>query len=154
MIQPDAAAAFLCNDTLRDQGLLSRVLVAAPASLSGTRLYKEPHPNDIAAINAYGARVLSILEAELALMPGKRNELDPRALPLRQRPRQYGETSMIISRRNAAPIVRSHSFGTSPRRRPNMLQGSLVSSPSSKTWKRARLAWKPCSTQSHLRTGM
>jgi hypothetical protein len=62
LVQPDAAAAFLCNDTLRDQGLLSRVLVAAPPSLSGTRLYKEPHPNDIAAINAYGARMLSILE--------------------------------------------------------------------------------------------
>ena len=82
LIQPDAAAAFLCNDTLRDQGLLSRVLVAAPASLSGTRLYKEPHPNDIAAIHAYGARMLSILEAEPMMAPGTRNELEPRALPI------------------------------------------------------------------------
>ena len=30
----------------------------------------------------YGARVLSILEAELALAPGKRSELDPRVLPI------------------------------------------------------------------------
>jgi Protein of unknown function (DUF3987) len=82
LVQPDAAAAFLCNDTLRDQGLLSRVLVAAPASLSGTRLYKEPHPNDIAAIHAYGARMLSILEAEPMMAPGTRNELEPRALPI------------------------------------------------------------------------
>lgn len=80
MIQPDATGGFLSNETLRDQGLLSRVLVAAPASTAGTRLYKEPHPNDVAAINAYGARLHSILEAKPALAPGKRNELEPRAL--------------------------------------------------------------------------
>jgi Protein of unknown function (DUF3987)/Toprim domain len=82
MIQPDAAAGFLCNDTLRDQGLLSRVLIAAPSSMAGTRLYKENDPNDVAAIKAYGARLLSILEADLPLEPGKRNELTPRALPI------------------------------------------------------------------------
>jgi hypothetical protein len=82
MIQPDAAESFLSNPMLRDQGLLSRVLIARPESLAGSRLYQEPRPEDTAAIRAYGARVLSILEAELALMPGKRNELDPRALPI------------------------------------------------------------------------
>jgi hypothetical protein len=30
MVQPDAAAAFLSEPMLRDQGLLSRVLIAAP----------------------------------------------------------------------------------------------------------------------------
>jgi hypothetical protein len=82
MIQPDAAAGFLCNETLRDQGLLSRVLVAAPASMAGTRLYKATHSNDVAAINAYGARLLSILEADPTLEPGTRNELTPRALTI------------------------------------------------------------------------
>ena len=73
---------LLCNETLRDQGLLSRVLVAAPASMAGTGLYKATHPNDMAAINAYGARLLSILEADPTLEPGTRNELTPRALTL------------------------------------------------------------------------
>ena len=82
MIQPDAAAAFLSNDVLRDQGLLSRVLVAAPASKAGTRLYKSPDPKDAATIQAYGARMLAILEAAPSLDPGKRNELAPRALPM------------------------------------------------------------------------
>jgi hypothetical protein len=82
MIQPDAAAEFLCNDQLRDQGLLSRVLVAAPPSMAGTRFYRNPHPNDQAAINAYGARLLSILEAEPLLEPGKRNERAPKDLPM------------------------------------------------------------------------
>jgi Protein of unknown function (DUF3987) len=82
MIQPDASAAFLCNDALRDQGLLSRVLVARPASLAGSRTYQEPSVTAVARIRAYGARILSLLETEPALEPGTRNELDPRALPI------------------------------------------------------------------------
>ena len=50
MIQPDAAESFLSNPTLRDQGLLSRVLIARPESLAGSRLYQEPRPEDTAAI--------------------------------------------------------------------------------------------------------
>ena len=80
MIQPDAAAGFLGNPVLRDQGLLSRVLVAAPVSIAGTRLYRDPHPNDDAAINAYGARILSILEADAPMVDGVINELAPREL--------------------------------------------------------------------------
>jgi hypothetical protein len=82
MIQPDAAADFLANPVLRDQGLLSRVLVAAPDSIAGTRLYRDPHPNDDAAINAYGARILSILEQPATMADGAVNELAPRALPM------------------------------------------------------------------------
>ena len=82
MIQPDASAGFLANPVLRDQGLLSRVLVAAPESIAGTRLYRDPHPNDDAAINAYGARILSILEAPATMADGAVNELAPRALPM------------------------------------------------------------------------
>jgi hypothetical protein len=82
MIQPNAAALFLFNDTLRDQGLLSRVLIAAPPSMAGTRLYKSQHPKDEATIKAYGARLLSILETDPALEPGKRNELMPMALAM------------------------------------------------------------------------
>jgi Protein of unknown function (DUF3987) len=80
MLQPEAAAEFFANRTLRDQGLLSRILIAAPQSVAGTRLYKEPQSSDEAVIRAYGARLLSILEEPPRLAPGTRNELDPRDL--------------------------------------------------------------------------
>ena len=80
MVQPGAAAGFLGNSVMRDQGLLSRVLVSAPPSLAGTRLHREVEPADDAAIRCYGARILSLLEHPGALAEGKRNELDPPAL--------------------------------------------------------------------------
>ncbi len=82
MVQPDAAAGFLGNGTLRDQGLLSRVLAAAPGTLAGTRFHHEVDPADDAAIRAYDARILSLLEAPLPFAAGARNELAPRALTL------------------------------------------------------------------------
>jgi hypothetical protein len=82
MIQPRASAAFLSNEELRDQGLLSRILVTRPESGIGSRFYKEVDIDDDAAIKTYGARLLHILEAGPALAEGKRNELAPRALPL------------------------------------------------------------------------
>jgi hypothetical protein len=81
MIQPDAAGAFVLNPVLRDQGLLSRVLLASVATLAGGRLYKEPDAKDDAAIRAYGTRLLSILEADPPLEPGTRNELVPQEIP-------------------------------------------------------------------------
>ncbi len=80
MVQHEAAAQFLSDPLLRDQGLLSRVLVAAPESIVGTRLYRDPLPGDDAAIRAYGARILSILEAPWPLAEGRSNELEPRVL--------------------------------------------------------------------------
>ena len=59
MVQPDAAGAFLADPVLRDQGFLSRVLVAAPLSIAGSRAYSDPRPEDEAQIRAYGARLLS-----------------------------------------------------------------------------------------------
>jgi len=82
MIQPRASTVFLSNEELRDQGLLSRILITRPESAIGSRSYKEVTTDDDAAIKAYGARLLHILEAEPALAEGKRNELAPRALPL------------------------------------------------------------------------
>ena len=80
MAQPEAAHAFMGDDLLRGQGLHSRFLVAAPESVAGARNYRPGDPADDAAIRAYGARLLSILEAELPLVEGKRNEVEPPAL--------------------------------------------------------------------------
>jgi len=82
MVQPDAAASFLANETLRDQGLLSRILVAAPASIAGTRFYRAPRHEDEQTIRRYGARLLSILEKPPATLGDKPNELAPRVITI------------------------------------------------------------------------
>lgn len=91
MIQPEAAMTFVCDPLLRDQGLLSRILVAAPASIAGNRLFREPRQEDETIIKAYGARLLSILEGPWPLAPGKDNELAPRVLAI-------GDKAMVIWR--------------------------------------------------------
>lgn len=82
MMQPGVADKLLGDALLVDQGLTARMLVVAPDSLAGTRMWKEVPPEADAAIRRYGARLLAALEAPLPVPPGKRNELEPRALPL------------------------------------------------------------------------
>jgi hypothetical protein len=82
MIQPDAAAQFVGDPLLRNQGLLSRFLVAGPASLAGTRFYRDAAPEDNSAIKAFGAHLLRALERTWPLVDGKLNELDPPPLIL------------------------------------------------------------------------
>jgi hypothetical protein len=82
MVQPDAAACFFSDPLLRDQGLLSRVLLTAPESIAGTRLFKEVTEEDEAMIRAYGARLLSILESRWPLADDHPNELTPRVIEL------------------------------------------------------------------------
>ena len=82
MVQPGVAATLLCDDTLADQGLLSRLLIAAPTSLAGTRFWREEQPETDRAIRRYGGRLLTILETRLPLRPDTVNELAPRAITL------------------------------------------------------------------------
>jgi len=82
MVQPEVADMLLSDRLLIDQGMLSRVLVTAPQSAAGTRLWREERPETDRDLKRYGARVLEILEAPLPLSAGKSNELEPRPLPL------------------------------------------------------------------------
>jgi hypothetical protein len=77
MIQPKAAFGFLGNEVIRDQGLLSRLLLAAPPSLAGVRLFKEPGNADDAAIAEYSRRILAVLN----VWPKDMREAKPRPLP-------------------------------------------------------------------------
>ena len=82
MIQPDAAKAVLSDPVLRDQGFLSRILAAAPDSLAGARMWKEPAEGLEPALKRYTARMLAIFEEpQLATNP-QGNELTPRPLGL------------------------------------------------------------------------
>ncbi len=82
MAQPDVASVMLADRVLADQGMLSRMLVTAPPSLAGTRMWREVSAASDAAIKKYGARLLTILEAPMPLALGKTCELEPRRLPL------------------------------------------------------------------------
>jgi len=80
MVQPDAAAGVLSDRTLRDQGLLSRILIAAPPSIAGQRFYRSASFEQEEAIKAYGLRVLALLEQQPRRLSGGPNELDPLVL--------------------------------------------------------------------------
>lgn len=82
MVQPGVAARLLSDPELMDQGLLSRMLVCAPASRAGTRMWREPSGNAGAALELYNGRLLMLHRAPLPLVEGKQNELKPRRLPL------------------------------------------------------------------------
>jgi hypothetical protein len=81
MIQPDGARTFLSDPVLRDQGLPSRILLAAPATMAGSREWKPPVMGLDAAMSAYTARLLNLFEA-LPETGDKLNELVLRPLPL------------------------------------------------------------------------
>jgi hypothetical protein len=82
MIQPDAAMTWMGDPVLKDQGLFSRVLVAAPRSLAGTRFGRGAPAAARAAVNAFGARLLSILERPCPVRDEAVGELEPRVLPM------------------------------------------------------------------------
>jgi hypothetical protein len=82
MAQPDVAGIMLHDPMLANQGLLSRLLVTAPNSIAGTRLWRDPSPSSEPALKRYGARLAEILEIPLPLAPGKTNELNPRRLSM------------------------------------------------------------------------
>ena len=80
MIQPEAAQAFLSDTLLRSQGLLSRILIAAPATMAGQRFYKAAEEHDSSSIRIYARVIGRLLQQPWPLADGKRNELLPRAL--------------------------------------------------------------------------
>lgn len=82
MAQPAVADILFRDALLLDQGLLSRILVTAPDSAAGTRLWRDEQPQTDRDLKRYGARLLDILETSLPLALGKANELQPRNLPL------------------------------------------------------------------------
>jgi hypothetical protein len=82
MVQPDAAAEFLSDPILRNQGLLSRILAAQPDNLAGTRFYRDTEAADLKTIQSYSQHVLRILQEPWPLAEGERNVLAPPALTM------------------------------------------------------------------------
>jgi hypothetical protein len=82
MVQPRVADLLIRDRLLIDQGLASRLLISAPTSTVGKRLWHELQSTTELVMQDYGGRLLNILQKPLLLGFGKRNELAPRSLPL------------------------------------------------------------------------
>lgn len=76
MVQPGVAMKLFGNKALRDQGMLSRMLVTFPKSLKGTRLWKEPPPETWDAIEAYNKRLSGLLRQSFSRMDPETRQLD------------------------------------------------------------------------------
>jgi Protein of unknown function (DUF3987) len=81
MVQPNIAAIWFGDELLMNQGLLSRFLPTAPASVSGTRKWHEETFGTNAALESYEARLLEMLETPLIAGNGV-GGLAPRQLVL------------------------------------------------------------------------
>jgi uncharacterized protein DUF3987 len=86
--QPDVASRVFADPVLSDQGLLSRILVVAPESKQGTRLWREPTAEHKRAASAYVDQVNRLFRRPMPIKTGTRNELQPRPLPLSPEARQ------------------------------------------------------------------
>jgi hypothetical protein len=84
MVQSDVAALMLGDALLANVGLLSRILLSAPETTCGTRFFRKQRqrPQTPADLKAYTDRIYAILKQDLPLADGKKNQLDPRRLPL------------------------------------------------------------------------
>jgi hypothetical protein len=82
MIQGVVAEGLVVDRLLREQGLLSRVLMTWPETTVGSRPYKSMNVYESPEVKRYFACMLNALETSMPLADGKRNELAPRALTL------------------------------------------------------------------------
>ena len=82
MIQPVIAEQLLSDRSLLEQGFLARYLMCWPESTIGTREYVEEDLTIDPVMQRYWQRMHALLATPATMKPGKRNELDPRALTL------------------------------------------------------------------------
>ncbi|MEH3122000.1 MAG: YfjI family protein [Sphingomonas phyllosphaerae] len=76
MVQPDIAGKLLGNQAVRNQGLLSRILVAAPRSLKGSRFYEEPSEEHRTNLRDYQGRLGRLLELDFQYRDDTSRALD------------------------------------------------------------------------------
>ncbi|AXI45793.1 hypothetical protein C1J03_06960 [Sulfitobacter sp. SK012] len=93
MIQPGVAQTVVGDPTMKDQGLLSRILIAWPDSKIGSRKIRKD-PSRIAeeieakaTLYTFNERIKELLNLELSVHPETRADLDLRQLPLSEQAR-------------------------------------------------------------------
>ncbi|MDB5733180.1 MAG: hypothetical protein JWQ03_3075 [Variovorax sp.] len=81
MIQHRIAKKLFGDPDLKDQGLLSRILIAQPTSNKGERMWRDPDARSDLELEKYGSRIYSLLREPMPMDPESR-ELQPKELPL------------------------------------------------------------------------
>lgn len=97
MIQPGVAQSVVGDPTMKDQGLLSRVLIAWPESKIGSRVIRKCKARLAAeaeaksALTKFDKRITELLNADLPIHPETRTDLQPRVLALSEQAREQLE---------------------------------------------------------------
>ncbi|MCP5073225.1 MAG: DUF3987 domain-containing protein, partial [Rhodobacteraceae bacterium] len=124
MIQPGVAQGVVGDPTMKDQGLLSRVLIAWPNSKIGSRMirkgiaHQEIRDQAKLIVEKFDARVTALLHLDVPLHANTRTELKPRQLELSAdadpaprsgpRPRRVCSCFALLSGLRSRPAERSH----------------------------------------------
>lgn len=82
MIQPVVSSILFKNDLFTQQGFLNRCLCAFPESEIGNRKYKGINLNEADELIQYSRMMVQILETDLPLTDGTKNELNPRKISM------------------------------------------------------------------------
>lgn len=75
MVQPGVALKLFGNKVLRDQGMMSRMLVAFPKTLRGGRFWKEPTEKSWEDLEAYHAKLAARLRLDMRFVDEETREL-------------------------------------------------------------------------------
>jgi hypothetical protein len=77
MMQQVVADRLLGDDVLKGIGMLARMLMVAPESTAGTRLFREPPPECAAVLLDYNERLMALLTRKSVTKPDTPDVLDP-----------------------------------------------------------------------------
>lgn len=77
MLQPVVAHGLYDDPMFDGIGLLARMLIVAPGSTAGTRLYREPGPDTAATLHDYNSRLAHLLKRQPVTRPDMPDALDP-----------------------------------------------------------------------------
>lgn len=81
MVQPGVAEILTHDPAFADIGLLARMLIVAPASTAGTRMYREARPEAGMVLADYKSRMAQFLDKAPRMLDGS-GGLDPKVLAL------------------------------------------------------------------------
>lgn len=82
MIQHRIARRLLSDADLKDQGLLSRILICQPATMKGQRMWRDPDANSDLDLDKFYSRCFRLLEPEDMPMDAETRALSPKAIEL------------------------------------------------------------------------
>jgi hypothetical protein len=81
MIQHRIAKRLLSDPDLKDQGLLSRILVCQPETMKGQRMWRDPDANSDLDLEKFDAKLYGLLSGEMPMDPQTR-ALTPKIIDL------------------------------------------------------------------------